>query len=462
MSLRAHVAAVWAVLLFMMAFATAAFGQASLTIDRALESFDQPTPPASPSQHPPPASHEEPGWRLGGSLELVTGGSYLSHRAPGTQTDYKGLTSLKGLIRLALEGKLGTRWRLRASGHAWYDLAYGVRGRDRYTSQMLDAMEDEAEFDEAYVQGPLGDGLEVTLGRQILVWGRSDLFTGLTVFNPRDQREPGMYDPRDTLLPVAMARLEWARRPWNLAMIFQPENRLDKIPPFGSDFYPFNFPPPPAEGGGMNLGNAGWGFRLGRDFSGCSLALLAAYYARERDLVGLSESVTLRPLDRLWLAGLSGDAASGNFVFKLDAWLTGGLKYYQLPDETKTRADLILGLDYSGWPNTILVVEAAYRHLFDLSDDFSGRLDMPRRDTLALGLKLSRSFLREKLIAGFTGYIVGLDGSHGGAQRLSLTCKPMDRVSVVGGVIFYQRGDNYLFQHIGDNDRIFMRFVYSF
>ncbi|MBU2613930.1 hypothetical protein KJ925_05765, partial [Patescibacteria group bacterium] len=148
--------------------------------------------------------------------------------------------------------------------------------------------------------------------------------------------------------------------------------------------------------------------------------------------------------------------------FKMDAWLTDGLKYYQLPGESKTRVDLVAGVDYTGFTNTTLVLEAAYRHLFGLGDGYSDRLDMPRRETLALGLKLSRTFLHEKLTAGFTGYIVGLDGSHGGAQRLSLTFKPADRVSLTGGVLFFQRGDNYLFQHIGSNDRLFMRFVYSF
>lgn len=213
MSPRALATAIWAALILFTAPAGPALAQSSPALDKALRGFDQPQALTPGSKLPAASGDDESALRLEGSLEMVSAWSYLSHRAPGTQNDYKGLTSLKGLARLALEGDLGRRWRFRASGHAWYDLAYGIRGHDRYTSQMLDNMEEEAELDEAYVRGTLGRELEVALGRQILVWGRSDLFTGMTVFNPRDQREPGMYDPRDTFLPVAMARLEWTRRP---------------------------------------------------------------------------------------------------------------------------------------------------------------------------------------------------------------------------------------------------------
>ena len=229
---------------------------------------------------------------------------------------------------------------------------------------MLSAMEEELELGRAYVQGPLAPGLELKLGRQVVVWGRSDLFGGLTPFNGHDQRDPGMYGPRDTLLPAAMARLSLAHAPWDLALVFQPEFRYDKLPPYGSDFYPFDFPPPAREEAGWGLGDAGWGLRLARDFTACSLALIGAAYSRERDLVGLDRAGDQRPLDRLWLAGLSGDLAQGSLVFKLDSALIHGLTFYQLPGETKTRLDFTAGVDYSGLADTFLGLEATYRYLF--------------------------------------------------------------------------------------------------
>ena len=431
------------------------------SLDRALGGFEPsgaaPAPPAESLPRP-----NEPAWRVGGSLETSAAWSLFSHTPPSAKLDYRGLTSLRGRAGLTLDGRLGAGWRARAEGHAWYDLAYAARGRRDFSSQMLSAMEEELELGRAYVQGPLAPGLELKLGRQVVVWGRSDLFGGLTPFNGHDQRDPGMYGPRDTLLPTAMARLSLAHAPWDLALVFQPEFRYDKLPPYGSDFYPFDFPPPAREEAGWGLGDAGWGLRLARDFTACSLALIGATYSRERDLVGLDRAGDQRPLDRLWLAGLSGDLAQGSLVFKLDSALTHGLTFYQLPGETKTRLDFTAGVDYAGMADTFLGLEATYRYLFGLGDDQDGRLDMPRRHTLALGLRVSRSFLRQKLTVDFTGYLIGLDGDNGGAQRLSLTYKPVDGLSLTGGMLIFQGGDNYLFQHIGDNDRLFLRLTYRF
>lgn len=458
--------AVWALLVCLILAATSSSAQNTESLDNALEGFEHPgssTLPANRSSAGGAAlAQKESAWRLGGSLETGAAWSYLSHRPPSAKLDYQGLTSWKSLLRLEVDGQLGPGWLVHASGHAWYDLAYTIRGREQFSSQMLEGMEEEAELDQAYIRGPLAPGLELKLGRQVVNWSRSDLFGGLAVFNPQDQREPGMYGPRDTLLPVAMAHLEWAVRPWSLALVFQPEQRFDKLPLFGSDFYPFSFPLPPRESLGAGLGSAGWGFRLGRDFPGYSLAVFGASYSRERDLVGLTETVSLRPADRLWLAGMSGDLARGNFVFKLDAGVVDGLKYYQLPGESKTRLDFTAGVDYAGFTDTTLIFEVAYRHLFGLDGDMAGRLDMPRRDTLVSGLKLVRTFLRERLAAGCTYYLIGLDGSHGGAQKLSLTYKLMDGVLLSCGAIFFQSGDNYLFEHIGNNDRLFLKVVYSF
>jgi len=37
-----------------------------------------------------------------------------------------------------------------------------------------------------------------------------------------------------------------------------------------------------------------------------------------------------------------------------------------------------------------------------------------------------------------------------------------DAISIRGGVVFYQAGDKGKFKNIGDNDRLFFEFRYSF
>ena len=82
---------------------------------------------------------------------------------------------------------------------------------------MLDAYEQESELREVYLQGALASALDIKVGRQIVVWGKSDNIRITDVLNPIDNREPGLVDIEDVRLPLTMSRLDFYFGDWGLS-----------------------------------------------------------------------------------------------------------------------------------------------------------------------------------------------------------------------------------------------------
>ena len=98
----------------------------------------------------------------------------------------------------------------------FYDFAYEIQGRDKFTQEVLDENENELEFDEVWLLGSITDRLDLKAGRQIVVWGKSDNIRVTDVLNPLDLREPGLTDLENLRLPVTMTKLDyfmWGLKP---------------------------------------------------------------------------------------------------------------------------------------------------------------------------------------------------------------------------------------------------------
>ena len=75
---------------------------------------------------------------IDGYFKLSTVYAYLAHDAAGTDTGWHGLTRLRSEIKLEMDADLSDAWQARVSGHAFYDFAYRINGRDDYTDDVLD------------------------------------------------------------------------------------------------------------------------------------------------------------------------------------------------------------------------------------------------------------------------------------------------------------------------------------
>ena len=162
----------------------------------------------------------------------------FAHDAPGPgELDHRGISSLRTRLDISTDIEIGQDWRAHASGYSWLDLAPRLRGRDRYPSAYLATYEEETELGEFFLQGSLADNLDLTLGRQVVIWGRSDMFRLTDVLNPLDNRLPGLTDITDLRVPRAMLRLNAYAGDWDISTIVVPDRSLDRGPVIGSDFF---------------------------------------------------------------------------------------------------------------------------------------------------------------------------------------------------------------------------------
>lgn len=414
-----------------------------------------------------PGTGFKPAWlSLGGSLSL--GSVYnLSHQAPQTgETDWRGVSKLRSELQLEATAKYFEDWQAHLSAKAVYDAIYGLRGRDNYTNSVLDAYEEEVELGETYVLGRLSPGLDLKIGRQIVVWGKSDNIRVTDVLNPLDLREPGLTDIEDLRLPVTMTKLDAYFGDWNLSGLAIHEIRFDKTPSFGHDFFPGQAPSPPKDRPGSDPGNTEWALSLSGIFSGWDLDLSYARIFNDqphlKNLAPGPDPEIRKRHARLHMFGIAANLALGNWLVKAEAALLDGLESFNCPGEEFARLDGLIGVEYSGFKETSISLELADRHLLNYQDELGSGPDRVQEDELQAVVRCTRDFWNDTLTLTCLASVFGPADADGAFERLSLEYDLSDRVEILAGIVLYQSGDRPSMQNIGDNDRLFLEWTYRF
>ena len=365
---------------------------------------------------------------------------------------------------LLLEGdlRLPADWRLFASAKGFYDFAYAINGRDDYTDEVLDEYEEELELREAYLAGPLSKSVDLKLGRQIVVWGRSDNVRVTDVLNPLDQREPGLTDIEDLRLPVTMARLDAHSGPWTLTGLVIPEIRFDKQPVYGHDFYPSDQPLPHEKVPTDGFDNPEYAAALSGIFPGWDVSLYWARIYDDQSHAELSRSGSLfLTHSRLTMLGIAGERALGNFLLFGEAAWFDGLEFFN-SEKNYSRTDLLAGVEYAGFHDTTVSFEVVRQHLNGFVDELAISPDEAREEIYETVLRLSRTFWHERLTLTALAYTFNAFGQDGVLQRLQGEYELAAGVNATVGVVLFQSGDLPAFQNIGNNDRLFAEVKWNF
>jgi hypothetical protein len=427
---------------------------------------DSGRPVAANRQDPSPEDSTDSPVRLEGHVKAAVSYNFAHDPPPPGETDWRGLSRLKTELLLALDVKPADDWRAFASGTVDYDFAYGINGRDDYPDAVLDEYESAVELREAYLQGRLTGRLDIKLGRQIVVWGTSDNIRVVDVINPLDLREPGITDIEDLRLPVTLTKLDYYWGAFNLSGMAIHEVRFDKNPAYGSDFYPLDVPAPPEDIPDSNLGNTQLAFSLTGIFSGWDLGVYWADVYSADAYVEMSSPGTLpvvqRKHARVMMLGGSTNVALGNWLIKGEmAWLDG-LKFTNMPHQTYSRLDVMAGLEYAGFTETRMTLEIADQHLLGHDSDLKQDPDGRNADQLQWVVRLDKDFMNDTLTLTLLVSVYGETWQDGAFQRLSAEYQLADAFTVDGGVVLYQSGNLPTFNDVGDNDRLFLEFKYSF
>jgi hypothetical protein len=280
-----------------------------------------------------------------------------------------------------------------------------------------------AELSEAFMQARLG-AADVKIGRQFVVWGKSDMLRVTDAINPLDTREPAMSDIGDLRLGVAMARFDLYAQNWDFQAIVIPEVRFSKRPNAPSEFAPIDL-----SDSAKPKGTQGAIAAIGV-FEGWDLSLYGASLYRDE----------FRDHKRANMAGAAAGIAIGAAIIKGEAAFWDGGDF--------EREDYLLGFEYSGFSDTTIALEAQTR-----------REDKTHSETYAA--RLTREFFNARLKLSLLGALNAEADENGGFARAQGDYEIADDLTLTIGCVAYY-GDLAPYGFFKDNDRVFARLKASF
>jgi len=369
---------------------------------------------------------------------------------------HDNISSLKSSLLLDYEHKFENGIRFKTNAKAYYDAIYSLKNRGDFTSKELSALESEVELFDAYLEGSITDSLDYKVGRQVVVWGRSDTIRITDVLNPLDNRRPGMVDIEDLRLPVVMAKFDYFIGDWRLTPIAILEQRFTKNPPFGGDFYPFPIQAPSNE----SYNDVTYALSVGAEFSGWDVNF---YAARLRDDAGYL-ALEAKPVfkhDKVNMFGTALNVLSGSWLFKTEIAHFSGLKYFSTGDETFERTDGLVGVEYNGIADTLISYDFALRTIHGYDKRLLAEQNPLNKYDYQHAFRVTSDFVNDTVHAN---YLISLYGKHldeGGFQRAWIKYDLADGINVNVGVVDYI-GGSVLFDAIKDNDMVFADISYSF
>jgi hypothetical protein len=451
------------------------------SLDDVLEGFEDESssadaaPRSDTADSDGPSAGGYPTLSMGGTARIRAFYNYAKDPPERTETDWRGVSSLRGDFLVEVDSKLGESWQAKLSLWGYYDAVYDIRGYDEYTDDVIDTYVKDLELRDTYVQGRLLPSLDIKAGRQIVVWGKSDNLRVCDVLNPLYLREVGMTDIRDLRLPVTMARLDYYWSNWNISGMAIPEIRFNDMPVYGGDYYFQEGPLPeeavPADG----IENMEYAVALNGIFSGWDIAFYYAdiyddapyLYLESMDLVAPGPPPVYQPTlilkhARLDMFGAAYNLALGNWLIKAEAAYFQGLMYFNTPDETYSRTDILAGVEYSGFRDITIGVEALNRHLHDYDEALEDPPTAVKQNEPQYAARLTKDWLNDTLTLTLLASAYGVDFLSGSFERIALEYDLTDNFIVNGGLVVYQSGDKPEFENIGDSDRIFLELKYSF
>jgi len=379
--------------------------------------------------------------------------------------DYPGLQPYNGVSKAQTILRMHTNlyfkeWRLHVGAKGLYDWFYDIEADDQFTNDVLDEHRSETEWHEVYLQGNITDSLYLKTGRQILSWGRSDSLRVLDQLNPLDLREPGSTDIEDIRLPVNMTRVSYVRGPWTMDMIAIHEIRFNKLPAPGSEFMPGVLPVLAEE-----IPDDGWAaehaFNLTGVFPGWDVSFHHARLYDDNSYLDLFDPTgPMFKHQRLHFSGMA-------FNRTIGSWLLKG-EYARIEDfqsnaaPARTRRDVMLGFEYSGFINTQLAVETSVQHLHDWHENLDSAPIYRPRDLWQSAFRISRTFLNERLTLLLVALFQGKSLDEGQLVRFNADYKPFDALTTSLGIIIYSGGSDSVIGQLEDRDRVLLGIKYHF
>ena len=372
---------------------------------------------------------------------------------------HDNFTSLKSSLFLDYEHKFESGWRFKTNAKAYYDAIYDLRD-NIYSQDELKEQRSEVELFDAYIEGSITESLDMKLGRQVVVWGRSDTIRITDVLNSLDNRRPGMVDIEDLRLPTTMAKFDFFFGDWRVTPIAVLEQRFSKNPAFGSAFNPMRDPHLAEE----SYSDVTYALSVGGEFSGWDVNFYAARLHDDAGYVKFPTTPSVRPTfthDKVNMFGTALNVLSGSWLLKTELAYFDGLKYTSTQDKAFSRTDALVGVEYKGIADTLISYDVSLRHFNNYDNRLKNELFLPNKNTYQHAFRATSDFLNATLHANYLISLYGPKFDKGGFQRAWVKYDIADAISTNIGVVDYIGGSK-LFDNIKNNDMVFADISYSF
>jgi len=400
--------------------------------------------------------------KLSGDLAFKTAYSIKEHKVDGV--DYRGFNQAQTSLYVQLDTKLNDNFKLRMSTDLFYDAIYDLHPNTNYNDDILDAYKTQVRLDDVYIQGSLLNNLDIKLGRQIVIWGKSDSIRITDVINPLDNRLPGLTDIEDLRLPTTMLKLDYYVGDWEISAMAIGESRIMIEAPARSEFFNvdalFSGAPNPfleLEEPDNSVDNMQYAFAANGIFSGWDLSFYAADVLDQKWHIENNKRV----VSKVKMAGSALNIAYGNWLLKTEAAYLNGIRYNSTID-SKNRLDLLVGFDYMGFRDATISVEVSNRHIYDYEIQMQSGMDYVDQDEMQTALRYTKNFLNDTLDISVLLSMFGSSWENGGFSRLWFEYDIMDALNTEFGYVEYIGGDKPFLEINKDNDRLFASLKYSF
>lgn len=406
-----------------------------------------------------------------GSIAFKTSYGYRPHSVDGV--DYSRFNQAQIALFLQLDYKINSDWKIRVSGDSFYDAIYDIYTQKKYNQNVLNTYKKQLRFDDTYIQGRVSQNIDISVGRQIVVWGKSDSVRVTDVINPLDNRLPGLTDIKDLRLSTTMFKLDYYIEKWNLSAMIIPESRIFLEPAPRGEFFPVEeiFPVAPKPFIALAQPTSSWentqyAFAANGVFLGWDLSFYGANVLDSKWHLEGTLPKAMRVVSKINMLGSAINVAWGSFLFKSEIAYFSKLRYNSTQNE-KNRIDTLGGFDYMGIKDTVVSLEVLNRHIFDYESQMSGVHkglvpDYIEEDEMQTALRLTRSFSNDSINATALISMFGHNWEYGGFARFWVEVELANALNANIGIVDYRGGNKPFIQIISNNDRIFADITYSF
>ena len=338
----------------------------------------------------------------------------------------------------------------------------------------------QAELREFYLDTTIGDSILI-LGKQQVVWGKSDGLKVLDVVNPQDFREFILDDFDQSRIPLWTVNTEIPINDVTLQLLLIPDQTYNDFATTGSS-YAFTSPliipaTPPEANVTINsttepdevLQDADAGFRLSAFTHGWDLTLNYLYHYddtpvlfRTIDIATNGVNININPkYKRTHLVGSTFSNTFGDLTLRGEVgYLTD--KYISTTDPTDTdgviktgQLKYVLGFDWYGFTDTLLSTQIFQTYL----DNYKNGMIREELNT-QITLLFKQDYMNETLHAEVL-FLHDIDYEDG-MVRPKLTYELNDEINIYAGADIFYGNKSGLFGQFKETDRLVSGIVIGF